>query len=438
MEAVTRVVPLLLPLFALGCSAMFDFDRFSGGGADTSPADTGVVDSSEDAPVVDAPADTADGGCSCGCASDVCGPDGECTAAARVIAIAAGTGHACALTDANAVYCWGRNDSGQVGDGSMTTRDTPVAVPLTGTAFAVGAGGGHSCAILDTGAFCWGANDRGQLGNTSADDSVTPVAVDFPRAAEPLMDRLDLGDEHSCALTRGTQNGWCWGRGNDGQLGWLTPPVSRNSPANVASGDYTSISAGFRHTCAVELSTQVFCWGTDDDEQLGNGAGTIRRGLPDQVAGAWTYSEVSAGQAHTCAISTDQELLCWGARSAGQSGRPPGSGGLSATPDPVGAGTEWVHVAAGAFHTCAIDMDRRAYCFGNNARGALGTGDTNPVDGPTPVSGPRRFERLSAGDDFTCGIDHVGRLFCWGHNLEGQLGVGDRADRTTPERVCLD
>jgi alpha-tubulin suppressor-like RCC1 family protein len=220
----------------------------------------------------------------------------------------------------------------------------------------------------------------------------------------------------------------------DGRLG-TGDSVNRLRPNRAGGFSFTEISAGADHTCALQSSGQVRCWGRDADEQLGNGAGT-ESNTPALVSGDRNYRSVSAGTLHTCAVETAGLLFCWGGGPAGQTGRPPGAG-RNSVPSQVGTETSWLDVAAGVAHTCARFGDGEVFCFGNNARGALGTGDDIAVDGPTAVEGGVQMSQLSAGNQFTCGVAPGGELYCWGQNDVGQLGVGDRMDRMSPTRVCF-
>ncbi|MDA9293186.1 fibronectin type III domain-containing protein, partial [bacterium] len=199
------------------------------------------------------------------------------TDGATAVSITAGSSHTCAVLNTGAVNCWGDNVFGRLGDGSSTGSLKPVAVrPFTGgaTAVSITAGGSHTCAVLNTGAVnCWGDNVYGQLGDSTTSDRSEPVAVNaFIDGATAVS--ITAGGTHTCAvLNTGAVN--CWGYNSDGQLGNNT---TDNSSAPVAVSTFTdgatavSITAAYRHTCALLNTGAVNCWGRNSDGRLGNGS----------------------------------------------------------------------------------------------------------------------------------------------------------------------
>src|SRR5207247_1427933 len=126
-------------------------------------------------------------------------------------AVSAGAYHTCGLTTGGAAYCWGSNDNGELGNGSTTSSSVPVAVTAPGLTFtAVSAGGCHTCGVTPSGAvYCWGSNAYGQLGNGSTTSSSVPVAVS---AGGRTFTAVSAGYLHTCGLTSGGA-GYCWGYG---------------------------------------------------------------------------------------------------------------------------------------------------------------------------------------------------------------------------------
>lgn len=242
--------------------------------------------------------------------------------ASGVVAVAAGDGFSCAVTAAGSVSCWGRNDYGQLGDGTTGASAVPVGVAgLTGGAVAVAAGADHACAILAGGALrCWGRNDAGQLGIGSLVDSATPV--DVPGLAAGVS-AVSLGTDHSCAI--GAFGAlFCWGNGANGKVGDGSPAMTpRTVPANVAglTTGVAAVSAGATHTCAsAGFPLVVKCWGANLDWKAGDPLSTQFFAVPANVPGLSNVGVLAAGSGFQCTLSGDGRVKCWGDNAAGQVG----------------------------------------------------------------------------------------------------------------------
>ena len=205
------------------------------------------------------------------------------------------------------------------------------------------------------------------------------------------------------------------------------------------------ISAGAAHTCGVDRQGAAWCWGEGSSGQLGDGMLTSQ---PSPVAVSMpagvTFTEISAGDDHTCALSSSGSIYCWGLAGQGQVG----DGGIDwrnldftrAVSAPVAiiapAGVTFGEVSAGGRHTCATSTTGQAYCWGEGRRGALGTGlgGTEIEDEPVAVAQPVGifFGEIAAGKEHTCasGLNPVNMTYatyCWGENMDGRLGTGSGA-----------
>ncbi len=359
-----------------------------------------------------------------------------------VLDAATGGNHSCAILSSGTVQCWGRNSSGQLGDGTTDERLLPVAVlglPATPTALA--AGEAHTCALFATGAVsCWGRNAAGQLGNGATADSSTPVAVSG-LAAGAL--EIVAGFDYSCArLANGTVQ--CWGGNGDGQLG-NGSQTSSPFPVTVTglSRAAVALATGFYHTCAALQDGDVECWGDNARGQLGDGtrddqpAPVAVQALSDDIA------RLAAGRYHTCALAIDGDVHCWGSSSRGQLG----AGSLESSRTPLrvtGLGTDAIALAAGEEHSCAILTSGALRCWGSNRDRQLGDGAPGLYSIPQLLI-PNRlagattpyatFLQLALGRYHSCAVFPRGTLHCWGRNSDGQLGDGTVEPRTLPVAV---
>jgi uncharacterized repeat protein (TIGR01451 family) len=348
-----------------------------------------------------------------------------------ITSIAAGGYHTCALTIAGGVKCWGRNDSGQLGNATTTDSLTPVDVNgLTSGVIAISAGHFHTCARLSGGSIkCWGNNSYGQLGDGTKANRLTPVDVNGLSSGVVL---IVAGEWHTCALASGG-SAKCWGNNGSGRLGDGTT-IDRLTPVSVsglASG-VMAISAGYSHTCAVTNTGGAKCWGLNYSGQLGDGTTTDRL-TPVSAAGLSNgLSFITAGGSHTCALTSAGREICWGDNSSGQLGD--GTTINRITPTEVSSllGSV-VATVAGAEHTCALTASNGVKCWGGNRHGQLGNDflayRVAPVDVAGLVSG---VTRLTAGRLHTCAATSLDGAKCWGWNNEGQLGDGTTTSRLTP------
>ena len=250
-----------------------------------------------------------------------------------VTSIAAGGATSCASIGSGGVYCWGSNTNGQVGNN--TTTGAPVAptqvVGVGGAGnlsnvTAVVAGADYGCARDSSAAvFCWGANLNGQLGNNTSTPSNSPVQVVGVGGAGNLTSITAIaaaaGSMHSCALDS-SGNVFCWGYNNNKQLGDGTTNVTMapvqvlgvGGAGNLAS--ITSIAVGTNHSCAVSAAGDMYCWGLNVNGQLGIGT-TAPQTYPVQVTGVSGVVTPAVGATHSCALTSSGATYCWGAGASG-------------------------------------------------------------------------------------------------------------------------
>jgi len=370
-------------------------------------------------------------------------------AVASFVSVTAGGAHTCALTASGAAWCWGRGESGQLGvpppsstcpfeGGPLPCIGIPVEVGGGHTFVQLAGGGAHTCGLKSDGsAFCWGNNAYGQVGDnsTAARNSPVPIGPSLRFAS------LDAGASHTCGLTSDGL-AYCWGRNDRGQLGdgttsmRLVPtPVTGNLTFRAIAGGGFDIG----HTCAITVSGIAYCWGANDQGQLGLGTsdgGATPHPIPAPVSGGLEFTSLTTGLGqHTCALTVAGAAYCWGENAFGALGN--GSDDSRAAPVAVSGGLTFLQLAAGGYigHTCGLSGGGTAYCWGENSVGQVGDGSTLDRLGPSPVSGGFTFTSIDAGFRHTCGLASTGVLYCWGSNGARQLGINSNEFKVSPTRV---
>ncbi len=396
------------------------------------------------------------------CASEFC-LQGICT---RIIQVATGTTHACAIAETavgnGKLYCWGGNNYGELGivppdlgrkqptDPVILDNVTSVSTfsnTNTGSALPLG---GHTCArqFVDGAAkfSCWGRNEYGELGNNSTVVSFQPVAIKF--SGTVAATQVVAGGRHTCAITK---NGHvqCWGSNNEGQLGINNLTTKSLIPVSVAGMSVPNplhteqLVLGAAHTCIRATAPDaIYCWGSNLEGQLGIG-NKIQQNFPKKHAIATIFTQMSAGQDFTCGIANGA-LSCWGDNSDEQlapglqdiiiPALVPNASGIKSLPLSLGAaGASGTPDAVGG-HSCFVLADGKLVCLGLNDRGQLGNGDILSTSTPKDVTiGP--VKQVSLGTQFSCAILEKGALRCWGRNDLSQLGNGETTDSFLPVPV---
>jgi len=350
--------------------------------------------------------------------------------------ISAGTDHACGIRTGDVVYCWGDNFNGE---GGIGTFNTPTLLPLGSIgniAFAqVSAGEFYSCGLDASGnAYCWGANDSAQLGDGSTGENVpSPVSSSF------TYKQISAFGHHTCAVRTGAgdQPVDCWGANDRGQAGTgsSTAPVTSPTEIAISNSMFSQVTVGINHTCARKANNDVWCWGANDSGQVGNGtSGPDVLAPSTKIGGVQKFSTISAGASFTCAIDgTSSNAYCWGSNAYGQLGINSFGGVPKDVPTKVNGSTTFNAITTGWFHTCAIEVPaaHRAFCWGANDNGQLGIGSfgsVNDQDKPTVVTPTTTlvFTQISAGDGLTCAVTTGGVPYCWGEGDGGQIGDGNQ------------
>jgi alpha-tubulin suppressor-like RCC1 family protein len=327
----------------------------------------------------------------------------------NVTQVAFGEDHVCAV-DNGSVFCWGSNSNGELGNATTTNSNRPEKVMDVAGVFtnsgvtAISTGRYHTCAVASGSVFCWGLNNSGQLGNGStSQSSVSAKVADVDGVfSNTAISAVSAGHLHTCAVASGSL--FCWGHNQLGQLGngsTSQSSVSAKVAGVLANATVSTVSAGDLHTCAI-ASGSVYCWGSDSFAQLGNGpgSGTTLPGLVLDGEEGFTnvgVSMLSSFWDHTCALKNGA-MYCWGRNDYSQLG----INSVSNQQLPVKVlsvtggftNSSVTSIAVGWYHTCAID-DGVAYCWGPNWDGQHGNLTFN--DSGLPVSVCCKVEAASTG-----------------------------------------
>ncbi|SOD74894.1 alpha-tubulin suppressor-like RCC1 family protein [Jatrophihabitans sp. GAS493] len=329
------------------------------------------------------------------------------------------TGHqdTCAITDAQALYCWGYNGLGQLGDGTVGDEFDPELI--AGSWSSISAGYDGTCGIkTDQTLWCWGYNVHGSVGDSTTADKHAPTAATVSGTTTWLS--VSVGQYFACGL-KTDHTLWCWGNNGNGELG-IGSTTDATLPTQVGATTWSAVGTGYDHACAVKSSdSSLWCWGYNAQGQLGD-ASTTQRTSPVAVAGGGTWTAVSGGILHTCATRVSGAMYCWGYNAYGQVGdgttTTPRSSPTLVTTSGV---TTWSTVTLGQNTSCGLKTDNTLWCWGHNDLGMLGNGNT--TDQPTPVSpGTSTYNTISGGFQHVCGIRSGGTIWCQGYDGYGIAG----------------
>lgn len=388
-----------------------------------------------------------------------------------------GGSHGCAVATNGRLYCWGYNSSGQLGNGTTSSFEANLVAVGADTDWAMAtAGADHTCALKKTGAlFCWGGNGQGQIGDdggTSQDGGVAlqsaPVAIEpattwkdvsagsyatcgvkgdgtlhcwgsgvgknvkVPTSVDTASDwaQVSVSSTHACAR-KTTGKIYCWGTNTLGALG-TGDLVARPSPSQVGTdADWTAVATGESFSCATKADGTARCWGAQGQGQLG--AGDVGHLLPKKIGAGADFKDVDLAGNVTCGVKkTGANLTCWGATStlAGQT-----APARAQVPVTIGADTDWSAVTVGSSNACARKSNDALFCWGQNYNGAAGIGPT-PSVAYAPTATGLVATAVDHNGDHGCAIDGAGAFYCWGSDTFDQIGGGN--DANVPTKVGSD
>lgn len=370
--------------------------------------------------------------------------------------IAAGEDYTIAVRFDGTLWSWGRNNYGQLGDGTLTDRDTPQQIGTANNWIYVSTRGGHVVALINEGIiYSWGRNNYGQVGNndSSGENVLVPQQIGTAK-----WRAVYAGDQFTIAIGLSTPTVWAWGLNNRGQFGVspetvaysLTPYEVPVPKTHIVSTIYSyptwsSFSVGKDYIIAVRetyvsaddsYTYTLWGWGDNTYGQLGTGTASTTPTEIQQLHADTDWKRVIAGEKHVLALKDNGTLWLFGNNTSGELGINTTTI-QQASPQQLGTDT-WKHIAAGGNFSAGIKTDGTLWSWGANDYGQLGnsttTGNFNPVQ---ESSASNNWRSIFTGSDFVLAIKTDATLWAWGNNTYGQLGLGHQNQVSQPQQSTL-
>lgn len=354
-----------------------------------------------------------------------------------LVSLATQMNHTCGLTSVGEAWCWGDNSAGQLGDGTDQPRGGPVRVAGNVNFRTIAVGATFTCGLAQDGiAYCWGNGVAGQLGQTGPELCAqgTMRCARSPLAISGFtFTAIAVGRSHACGIAS-TGATFCWGFNSFGETGSTLYGETVPVPGMVPGGKvFTSLAAGDSFTCALTAAGRAYCWGAGDRGELGRPVPVCTTILsfenhcsatPVPVITSATFTMLSVGNSHSCALTPSGVAQCWGDNGQGQLG----AGGYANSAEAVVAqsGKSWSTINASGAVTCGTPPSGPSACWGLNLFGKLGIGTRLELSTiPLAIAGNHRFVSFAGGQYHVCALTAEGAAFCWGLGRMGQLGTGE-------------
>lgn len=344
---------------------------------------------------------------------------------AKTAQVSLGPSHNMVLTEGGALYCWGSNTYGAVGDGSGESQKKPVKI-LENVA-SIAAGTDYSAAVTRDGTlYCWGINNYGQLGDGTTENKTKPVAV-LENVSEVYTGIYEGSNKsHTAAVTK---NGdlYCWGYNGYGQVGNGSKKI-QTTPVKVLS-NVTDVSLGQSHSAAITGNGDLYCWGCNLNGITGSGSSENEQTTPVYIKSG--VKVVSLGKVSSAAITEDGGLYSWGANNRGVAGC--GTTSMSKQKTPRKILDNAASASLYSEHSAAVTKNGDLYCWGYNDSGRVGTGDTEDQGSPVRVLSGVTYASVNWSDSIA--LTERGEVYCWGVNDQGQAGNGTTEKQMIPAKV---
>lgn len=357
--------------------------------------------------------------------------------------ISAGGNHTCAIVSDGSLWCWGRNDKGQLGLGDTVDRSSPTRIGSATNWRSVSAGNNSTTCAVNTlnEVFCWGYNFNGQVGVDKATTSVTsPTKVS---ALGTTVQSVSVGSFNACVVTT-SATVKCWGSNSYGALGsGVALGTSTHTPTAIAnlSGTYSVVATGGDGVCAQTTGNTVYCWGSDLWGQRGDGSSTTADGAnPTKISTSAVVTGLFAGAdtGTNCLVTQNSGVLCWGQNTDNFLNTT--SGNMTS---PIVTNVSPFYVSGSNVAARGFSIGSRFACMLKNTDASIvcggidtltGVGATGRVSNAPTGTG---FLAMTTGTSHGCAIRSDRKLVCWGLNAYGQVGTGSTGTATAATVVTF-
>ena len=356
-----------------------------------------------------------------------------------------GQRHMAGIATNYALWTWGYNDFGQLGNGTTIRYSSPIQVGSLTDWKQVDCGKSHTVSIKDNGTL-WscGYNLYGQLGYEIPVFGTTNVSSPVQVAGGATWSTVDpttyllnpsgnRGSDNASYFVTSNNTLWVCGQNQYGQLGtgnrtYFSSPVQVGSLTN-----WKQIGSGVRHAIGLKTDGTIWSWGYNAQGQLGRG-NTVDYSSPIQIGSLTNWSQISSGVYFSAAVKTDGTLWVWGDNGNGQLGNSTVTSYSS--PIQVGALTNWNKISGGGDFWTSIKTDGTLWACGFNSFGELGRGsNNNKYSSPIQIGSLTDWTYISSGANHTLALRNNGTLWTWGYNGYGQLGNGTTNHYSSPIQV---
>jgi alpha-tubulin suppressor-like RCC1 family protein len=344
--------------------------------------------------------------------------------------IAVGQGGSYLIKSDGTFWAWGDYNAGRTygtpADERRNTHTAPVQIDGLSDVVSISAGEGHSIVLKKDGTvWAWGYNGEGQLGNGAMADGHFPDPVQVSSLSN--IKAIAAGERYCLAL-KDDSTVWAWGNNGHGQLGDGTNS-HRSSRIQVNGlSDITAIAAGMGHSLALKKDGTVWAWGYNDDGELGDGLKNAHS-APAQIPGLSGVKAVAAGFHHSVALKHDGTVWVWGgSKETGQVSVPRRLQGVS----------DIIAISAGGWYSLALKQDGTVWAWGTIANGEQDDDTMNEViKKPVQIKGLTNVNHIAAGMWHSLAIQNNGTVWAWGRNYNGALGDGTETNHRSPVRTLI-